>query len=269
MIRGYFMARRKSDAAKLEEGRGTGRKENYKPWIKVHEFGSKGRVHRIFGWKTNRIHHLLSDMELYAFLNIQFNDNVLDIREQFPLLPLENTILIADNYGIKHPSIKNKVGNEIVMTTDFVVTVRVGNVIRDIVRTIKFEDDLVKRNIDKFRIEKEFFKQKGITDWGIITENNINVKKARNLYYIYDSYFWDKQNHVSESDVNGITYDFLNILVRKSFNVTDTIEKFSDYMDWDNCEGLAFLKYLITHKKVLVDLNKSLDFKNMNVWIKE
>ncbi len=263
------MTRRKSDSAKLKEGRGSGRMQNYKPWIKVHEFGSKGRVHRIFGWKTNRIHHLLSDMELYAFLNIQFADNVLDIREQFPLLPLESTILIADNCGMRHSSINNKVGNEIVMTTDFVITVKAGKIVKDIVRTIKFENDLTKRNIDKFRIGKEYFRQKGIYDWGIITEYDINIKKARNLYYIYDSYFWDKQIQISQMDINDITYDFLSILVKKNFNVVETIEKFSDYMDWSKGEGLLFLKYLIAHKKVHVDLNKSLDFNNMNVWIKE
>ncbi|GEM_PF-1990632 len=55
----------------------------------------------------------------------------------------------------------------------------------------------------------------------------------------------------SYGELDDITYEFLNILVRKSFNVTETIERFLDYMDWDNGEGLAFLKYLLSHKKYL------------------
>jgi len=56
------MAIRKGDEMKLLDGREMERGMNYKTWIKVHEFGSKGRVHRIMGWKTN-IHQLLLDEE--------------------------------------------------------------------------------------------------------------------------------------------------------------------------------------------------------------
>lgn len=31
---------------------------------------------------------------------------IIDIREQFPLLPLEETIVIADELGLKHPTIR-------------------------------------------------------------------------------------------------------------------------------------------------------------------
>ncbi len=46
----------------------------------------------------------------------------MDIREQFPLLPIEETIIIAEELGIKHPTDPNT-GEPVVMTTDFLVTV--------------------------------------------------------------------------------------------------------------------------------------------------
>ena len=52
---------RKTDKARLKEGRGTGRLHHYKPWLKAHELSDTGRAHRPFGIKTRRIHQLLSD----------------------------------------------------------------------------------------------------------------------------------------------------------------------------------------------------------------
>ena len=44
----------------LKEGRGQGEGADYKPWLTIHSFASKGTVSRIPGRKTGRIHHLLS-----------------------------------------------------------------------------------------------------------------------------------------------------------------------------------------------------------------
>ncbi len=43
-------------------------------------------------------------MERNYFYLTEFSDAVLDIREQFPLLPQEETIVIAEELGIKHPA---------------------------------------------------------------------------------------------------------------------------------------------------------------------
>ena len=52
--------------------------------------------------KTSRQHEFLSDLERNYFYLTEHSDFVFDIREQFPLLPLEETIVIADELGIKH-----------------------------------------------------------------------------------------------------------------------------------------------------------------------
>ena len=52
----------------IKEGRGQGNGENYKPWITVSDFPSMGRSARSPGWKTNRVHHFLSDHERRRYL---------------------------------------------------------------------------------------------------------------------------------------------------------------------------------------------------------
>nr|WP_238602194.1 TnsA endonuclease N-terminal domain-containing protein [Lysinibacillus parviboronicapiens] len=62
-------------------------------------------------------------MERDYFYLTEYSDFfVVDIREQYPLLPLEETIVIADELGLKHPTDPKTIEPD-VMTTDFLLTV--------------------------------------------------------------------------------------------------------------------------------------------------
>ena len=50
----------------------------------------------------NELIILLSDLELAIFLLFEWNEKIVDIREQFPLR-LEDTKIIASEAQIKHP----------------------------------------------------------------------------------------------------------------------------------------------------------------------
>lgn len=52
----------------IKEGRGQGFGNNYKPWLTIRDVSLEGRSHRVFGHKSQRTHHLLSDLELSTFL---------------------------------------------------------------------------------------------------------------------------------------------------------------------------------------------------------
>ncbi|TCV72450.1 hypothetical protein EDE11_1532 [Methylomonas methanica] len=78
----------------IKEGRGGGSGKNYIPWLTVRDVSSEGRSHRIFGHKSQRTHHLLSDLELAVFFLLEWHQETTDIREQFPLR-LEDTQVLA------------------------------------------------------------------------------------------------------------------------------------------------------------------------------
>jgi len=90
---------RESIERRLAEGRGDGTGINYKPWLRVQDVPSKGRIHRIKGCTIGRVQHLLSDLEAKVFYAFDFSTSVLDIREQYPLPPLEDTLAIAEECG--------------------------------------------------------------------------------------------------------------------------------------------------------------------------
>ena len=110
-----------SNKRKLKEGRGTGIGAKYKPWILAREFSSVGTEAVFCDWKHGRPIQCLSPGEHRAYTLLRWRDDVLDIREQYPLdLPL--TLGIAQKLKIPHPHDTNTY-----MTTDFLVTYQMPN----------------------------------------------------------------------------------------------------------------------------------------------
>ena len=164
----------------LTEGRGQGELADYKPWIKISDISSSGRSHRVFGHKTRRTHHLLSDLELATFLVLEWSPTVLDIREQFPL-NYDDTLKIAEDKQIKHSSFG---GNMNIMTSDFYV-ISSNTHSSQFVLQAKYStklDDI--RTIEKLEIERHYWQSKGIP-WQIITEKDIPIVIQNNIKWLY------------------------------------------------------------------------------------
>lgn|SRR5699024_7746808 len=101
----------------IKQGRGAGSGKDYLPWLTVRDLPSSGRSHRIWGFQTQRTHHLLSDLELAAFFLFDWSPFATDIREQYPLR-LEDTLDLAEQAGIRHPEFQGQVQ---IMSSDFLI----------------------------------------------------------------------------------------------------------------------------------------------------
>ena len=116
---------------KLKEGRGMGTGPDYNPFIHIHDIASLGICSRVKSETVGRIHHLLSRNELAFFYILDFDDNVIDIREQYPLLnpedpyDLEWPVRLAEDAGIRYPRCSRS-QCPYVMTSDFMVTTTTG-----------------------------------------------------------------------------------------------------------------------------------------------
>src|SRR5947199_2784579 len=87
---------------RLADGRGQRRGADYKPWIEIHDLASQGQANRVkspLHGRTCHMHSLLESDWFYAFHALP---GLKDIREQFPLLELDETLGIADQLGIVH-----------------------------------------------------------------------------------------------------------------------------------------------------------------------
>ncbi|WP_454018523.1 TnsA endonuclease N-terminal domain-containing protein [Azospirillum sp. Marseille-Q6669] len=167
-----------------KEGRGEGTGASYKPWLTIQDVPSMGRSHRLRGWTTGRIHHLLSDIECGLFYLFDWSESVRDIREQFPL-DRPTTRRIAEQLGIKHP-VDTATKTPLVMTTDIVIDiVREGRFVT-LARAVKPADQLDKpRTIEKLEIERRYWSERGV-DWGIVTERDIPTTFIRNVAWVHN-----------------------------------------------------------------------------------
>ena len=120
----------------VAQGYGHGVGAGYKPWLRVQVVPSRGRSRKVHGLKTGRIHHVLSDLEYRYLAALEFSERVVDIREQFPLLPVASVQDIARRRGIRYP-LYAETTVPFMMTTDFVVTVKSDDgLVREFARTV-------------------------------------------------------------------------------------------------------------------------------------
>jgi TnsA endonuclease-like protein len=162
-----------------KKGRGSGRGQQYDPYLHIQNVPSTGRVSRVKGYKANRLHHCLSKLEWMFFWILEWSPIVVDIREQYPL-DVGETLAIASQLDIRHP-INRKTSKPEPLTTDFLVTVMTTDGPVEQARTIKPMNKLSSsRVMEKFEIERIYWERRNI-DWGIVTEKDIDSTLAVNV----------------------------------------------------------------------------------------
>ena len=164
----------------IKEGRGSGRGREYKPWLTVRDLPSEGRSHRIFGHKSQRTHHLLSDLELAVFLLLEWSTKTTEIREQFPL-NIDDTVSLAAEAGLAHPSLR---GVKQVMSSDFLVNTS-DHINPKFVLQAKYEEALQDyRTVEKLELERRYWEKKTIP-WMLVTEKEIPKVVFQNISWLY------------------------------------------------------------------------------------
>lgn len=175
------MGRAISEEGKRLEGRGTGTGALYKPWIKCRELNSTGVATSLPDWKHGRMVELLSQAELWWYVVLRWDDDVIDIREQFPL-DKERTDGIARRYGFR-PAGNGRVH----MTTDLLVSWADGTLTAFSVKTDRTSVMNNRRTMEKQAIEYEYWKEKGIR-WGILYKEDLNPVKVFNILDVVPHY---------------------------------------------------------------------------------
>lgn len=235
------MKSRMSDKGRFKRKRGKGEFEYYVPWIWVTDFSSIGLRTRVFGVKSNRLHHLLSLLELRVFYILESME-VVDIKEQFPLFPASETVMIAEANNIKHPKWG---GLPLVRTTDFLVITKE----RVIAICVKYKSELEKPRVrELIEIERQYWLRRSV-EFVIITEEDISWNGFRNAERIRA---FAKRPVTSISDQSFLE----RLMIYKSSPSIETkhaLERIAD----DVSESFATLHHLflhlIFHKKIRFD----------------
>lgn len=236
----------------LKNKYGIGQGFNYKPWLRIQDVKSKGTRSLIYGRKSQRDHHMMSSIESEHFYLAEFSNNVIDIREQFPLLPLNYTQKIARTLGVEHP--KHPQSKEpIIMTTDQLLTIDSPQGATYHAISVKPEDesgDL--RVLEKIDIERVCWELLGVK-FSYFTGNELTRVQSSNLHWA-TSPFRENPKVFSSDQVDcalsvlAIGQHFIEDLCNQliSMNIT------SDY------DALLLIRFLIADKFIDVDLSTNI-----------
>ena len=237
----------------LDEGRGQGTLSDYKPWLSIHDLASKGISSRTLGHTTGRIHHTLSNLETAFLYILDASDKALDIREQYPLLPVTDTVRIAEAAGIRHPR-DNVSMYPYVMTTDFLITTKEGLT----ARSVKHSSELEKRRVrEKLEIERRYWFEKGI-EWLIVTEKEIDFQRARNIEWVYRA--WNYSDMLPEGiDRRQVEMFFLDMYEGTQLSVAEIARRTEDHFHLREGLGITTFQHTLLEKRIKLDLSQPID----------
>lgn len=238
-----------SRALRNKYGLGVG--ANYKPWLRVQDVRSHGHSGKIFGLKTGREHHVLSENESSLFYLAEFRDDVVDIREQFPLLPLDLSVRISKIIGIEHPKLhRNK---ELwVVTTDFLLTCSNGDDTWYEAISVKPESGLQdKRAAQKLEIERVWWELLGVS-FKIFTNTQDAQITSRNIQWITST---ERRNERVVTDhIDAI----LSSIKPGTYLIPELCHEISRIAKSPQGQELNILKYMLAHKLIKADLSQTI-----------
>lgn len=243
----------------IKEGRGQGELKEYKPWLTIQDFPSRGRVTRLLGWTTKRMHSFFSDLETKCFYLFDWNQRIVDIKEQYPLLLMED--VIKDKKGINFNMFKDKeTGCQYVLTTTFLLTVKDKNGANKLVaRSVKSASELGRRTtMEKLEIERRYWMEKGI-EWKVITQKDINMEKVKNIQWLHSSLHSYQDFDLSQKEMVALCSEFLE----SAGSSSKAVRVFSKDFDIVNSlrlgTGLFLLKYMIATRIIEINIDKAID----------
>jgi hypothetical protein len=266
-LRGMQMGRRRyafdeaTIARRIREERGTGHGADYRPWLSVQDVSSLGRSTRIASSKTGRQHHFLSDLETGLFLLLEWDDEVTDIREQFPL-DRDATRMLAAKMGIVHPR-DTHTQTDIVMTTDVLVDVRHGDEPRQIALSVKPSSQLEKpRTLEKQELERRYWQRAGIA-WYLVTEHELPNVRVGNLRWLHEMQSLDdlQAPHVDYWPDRCVR--FLAELARaRGGMIEDLLRHLEANCGFAASEPMMVLRHLAATKQIGLDLDREFSSKD-------
>jgi len=237
----------------LKNKYGIGEGEFYKPWLRVQDVKSRGVRSQVLGLKTGRTHHMLSSIETEFFYLAESCDSVIDIREQFPLFPINLSIQIANALGIDHPT-HPETDVPIVITTDFLLTRLINGEIVFEAISVKPEDESDdQRVLEKLEIERVWWELLGIK-FSYFVGSEVTRIQSSNINWA---------THPLRSDKNIFTENELDfastLLVSGKHFIKDACNIFINEMGLPHDAALSVLRCLIAKKKIEVDLSNPLE----------
>jgi len=211
---------------------------------------------RTRGWTTGREHHLFGKAQISYFHILEWASSVIDIREQYPLLPVDSTLDIAKRLGFRHPTHqRNSPGG--VITVDFLVTLLRGGFQHQEAHILASTELLEAESREAYRrileIKKQYFRARNIPVI-IRTEKDISEIFARNVYQLRKHRDIFSRVPLSADELALVTHELTSYAL-SGMPLRDAGKACDARFGLKPGDGLAVVYYLIATKQWKIDLN--------------
>lgn len=247
----------------IKKGVGSGERESYRPWLKIRSVPSKGTSRTVPGVRVARGHHCLSNSEYMFLVLMEFNQDIMDIREQFPLIDYDETYSIALQKNIR-PALYIGTDVPFVFTADFMLSfARPGKEPSLVAISLKYREEIDVASVDKRKrifekqeIEKEYWIRHGVKSKLCFYED-LPHTKIKNLIILRDyanlplSVASDNNLHkiIRFFEVLADPEDIENMSLRSLLRLVSQ----NVYMEYKTAKDVFF--YLVWHKKIVINLD--------------
>lgn len=150
---------------RLKKGFGLGEGQTYSPWLRVRDVPSIGSSGNPSGITIPRTYHFLSKPERIYFHLLDRQPDVVDIREQFPILALAETQKLCAELGVRHPA-RGRFPEP--FTFDFLITRNINGELIYEARSVKTPEDANDEKVRaRLNVEYQWSIRHGL-DWKLV-----------------------------------------------------------------------------------------------------
>lgn len=236
----------------LRKGYGVGAFKTYRPWIRVVDVPSIGLSSKSKSVTVGRLHETLSGIETSFFHLADFAPFVVDIREQFPLIPVNCLQETARRLNIKYPIVK-KTKAPVILTTDFLLTICNNGRLSHQAYAVKPSSELRKSRVRQLlEIERVWWTSLNIP-WQLVTKECISESMIDNL-------IWLSKNINNAADLDLPPADLASehlskILPARIYTISKLIEAIQDALEIeDPAEAKALISICIWRRLLSINL---------------
>lgn len=239
-----------------DDGYGQGEMAGYQPWLTVQMVNSIGVSHQPFCLKTGRHLQLFSDIEHAVFLALDWQEDVVDIREQFPL-NRDFTCTVADRLGIRHPYYP---GTDVktVMTVDFMVTrVRDGAEYLEAYNAKPTSEAEDTRSLEKLEIQRSALADLGFPHH-LVFDTDLPKQQIKNLAWINGAMLKKDEKEKYPGHLEEMAQRMENHLapeMRRSTTLGDLCKKFDSIFGEKPGTGIRAARMLMAKHVLVPDLS--------------
>jgi hypothetical protein len=188
---------------------------------------------------------------------------VKNIREQYPLLPINETLEIAKDLGVVHSyrRPKGRAAKYIVMTTDFLLDVETAEGTRYVARAVKQHDELVENDwiLEKLEVERQYWLRRNV-DWGIITDLDFDHTMAENITKLlapHKTLEW--RLDYSAEELNALVVDFVEMTISWQETVSKLLHTFEQRHHMPEGTSPSLFWYILANRYLITDLTQPLN----------